>query len=105
MANFNSIPALLRESPRDLQESLGITQFSGENEWVHIMNGLIFQGGIVTRSGETDIVVPFNVSYPKQVLGIFINPAIFIITPTLTQFTVQVSAGTDVQFYWFAIGI
>jgi hypothetical protein len=104
MPNVNSISALLRSTPEEQEESLGITQFSGENQWTHIIRGLIFQGGIVTRSGETDINVSFNVSFPKQVLGIFITPAIFTLTPSLEGFVVNTTGG-DVQFYWFAIGI
>jgi hypothetical protein len=106
MSGYNSLPALLRESPEGIQEAIGVTQFPGEHEWVHIFGGLIFQGGVVSRTGETTISVSFNVAYPKQILGIFVSPAIFQITPTgdLSGFSVP-SDGTDTQFYWFAIGV
>jgi hypothetical protein len=103
-SSTNSISALLRGSLEEVQESVGITQFQGEHNWVHIVGGLIFQGGIVSRTGETTISVNFNTAFPKQVLGVFINPAIFSITPSLDKFVVN-SDGSDVQFYWFAIGI
>jgi hypothetical protein len=104
VAGTNSIAALLKASLEDVQESVGVTQFQSEHEWVHIFGGLIFQGGVVSRSAESDITVTFNTAFPKQVLGVFITPAVFSVTPTRENFIVH-SDGSDVQFYWFAIGI
>ena len=103
-SNTNSISALLRGSLEEVQESVGVTQFQGEHNWVHIAGGLIFQGGIVSCSGDSTISVDFNTAFPKQVLGIFTTPAIFSLTPSLDKFVVNTD-GSDIQFYWFAIGI
>ena len=104
MANFNSVPAFVRTSAEEDHEALGITRFIGESGWTQIIAGLIHQGGIVTESNKTQILVPFHLSYPKQVLGIFCNPAIFKLTPTLTNFTIETD-GSDIQFYWWAVGV
>jgi hypothetical protein len=93
-----SVPSLFEKDPAKLREAAGITQFlpSDINSYYHSFSGVLIQGGFKTSPGAG--FVPYQASFPKQVLGVFMNGAVASAV-SLNGFT---ASGPG---YWFAIGI
>lgn len=118
--NHNSIVPFFGAERKDLQEAAGITQFlpSG-TEWYHSFEGLLIQGGLTASlaGNALSASIPFNVGFPKQVLGVFITPKGTAVAGTGIKYSAAVSivdlgnfkiandSGTASQFYWWAIGL
>ena len=111
-SNRNSVSPYWKASIKDVQDSLGITQFSGERSWYHTIGGLLIQGGYVeavTHPGP--VTIPFIVGFPLQVLGVFpqeigTNAHSFSVDNiTLESYDLYLSSGPSKDFYWFAIGV
>ncbi len=96
MANSNSIVSYSSATLLEVQESLGITQFSPSNvnSWYQVMGGLVIQGGLSTGAGAVAFPAPLE----KQVLGVFMNGATASAI-SLTGFTASASG------FWWAIGV
>ena len=111
MSNFNAIAGFDEVSVEDLQNSLGITQFSGEFLWSHVIGGLLIQGGKVLGVGSGALVtVPFAQGFVTQCLGVFIQPisgtaeVSSINNVTTAQFDI-INGATAKDFFWWAIGV
>lgn len=117
MGNNNSILPFVRADNKDLQDTVGLTQFSGatSTEWQQTIGGVLFQGGLVIGAAPAaNTVVTFPGGFPLQVLGIFLQgidaiPPIFgsaLVSNTLADFTFYNSdPALAKDFYWFAIGV
>jgi hypothetical protein len=120
-SNTNAINPYANASLEQVQEALGLTVFdaaTGEN-WYHTIAGLLIQGGVVgpiagnTLSG----LLPFNTGFPKQVLGVFLQPIDTVVAgtgirysaavsvPDLNNFQIANDGAVAVDFYWWAIGL
>jgi hypothetical protein len=98
MSNLNNIPGYFDRSVQNLREAVGVTQFlqADVNSYLHIVGGIIIQGGYKIAGGAG--AVPFQASFPKQVLGVFMNGA------TASAVTLNGFTASDSGF-WFAIGV
>jgi hypothetical protein len=117
VAGINNLPGYTNPELVEVLEALGNTKFSGTSSenWVHIINGLIIQGGKTPLhsggGGWADQTVLFNAAFTKQVLGIFICPIdatyynYYVTAVTLEQFNFGKGTSSNVQAYWFAIGV
>lgn len=110
--NTNAITPFVGASLSDLNDALGITQFPSERSWFQTIGGLLVQGGYVAAVGSgATVAVPFNVGYPTQVLGVFVQPlgtsvlghAVNNVTTSGFDLVNAAVAGRD--FYWWAIGV
>lgn len=111
MSNINSIPPYSVSNLQDLVDAIGITQFTSEKNWHHTIAGILIQGGFLQSVGSgVTLVVPFNVGFPKQVLGVWPQPigtsllGHSINNITTAQFEL-VNDAVVRDFYWFAIGV
>jgi hypothetical protein len=97
MAGTNNIVGYREKNIDRIREAGGVTQFNQADaqSWYHIINGLIIQGGL--HAGGPGAVV-YQASFPKQVLGVFMNGATASAV-TLNGFTASANG------YWFAIGV
>lgn len=119
-SNTNSIAQYQGASAAELQEAAGVTRFlPSSTEWYQTINGLLIQGGLFGPVAGNTLTgnIPFNAGFPKQVLGIFLQP---IGTTTagagtiysaganvvdLNNFQIANDAATPRSFYWWAIGV
>lgn len=97
---------------RELVDSLGITQFPSETNWHQTLGGLLVQGGFIDSAGSgATVVVPFNVGFPTQVLGVFVQAigtsvlGWSVNNITTAQFELVNAAVANRDFYWWAIGV
>lgn len=109
MSNWNSAGAYNNSNIVDLQEAIGIPQFSGVSgeNWAFVFNGLIFQGGtilVIAGIGSHDFHAPLT----QQVLGVFLQPTAklspAVSATSLSTFTVDHTGATH-DCYWWAIGV
>ena len=86
----------IRPDVEELGDAIGVPRFntSDSSIWSQTINGLTFQGGLASGAGAVSFEVPF----PTQVLGVFMNGATASAIST-TGFTA--SAGG----YWMAVGL
>jgi hypothetical protein len=116
MSNINAITPLNLASLKDVHEAIGVTQYVSLTNWYQTIGGLLIQGGLVEAApADAAIIVPFNVGFNKQILGIFIqaiytpagagneNTGMVHPTFTLSQWTL-VNDGVVKDFFWWAIG-
>jgi hypothetical protein len=110
-----SVSSYTEDDLKHLQEAAGVTQFDTTgNGWLQVINGLLIQGSIAAAPANGSVVVPFQQSYPLQILGIFVQPLIAgigngygTIDPAgtnLNQFTL-VNTGAAKSYFWWAIGV
>lgn len=110
MATNQALLPYLRGTPEETADAIGITQFPSETNWFHTIGGLLIQGGLIEVLSGTTLTVDFNASYPKQVLGVWIQPigtatvSSRVNTVTLDTFDI-VNGAADQSFYWWAIGV
>ena len=114
MANDNSIVRFTNASPKEIQETIGITNFEGSSgtEWNQTIGGLIFQGGVISDPGGNGGQAVFSIPFPKQVLFVTAFPFnstgehnVSGASITLTGFRINNNHGGAVNYYWFAIGV
>lgn len=110
MSERNSALPFISALTGDLQDAFGIPQFPGSvgTDWYTVFNGLIIQGGYISLPGASTIY-PFVTAFPKQVLGVFIQPELKgqspgVTSTTLSTFTVD-HTGAVHDAYWWAIGV
>ena len=110
MSQYNSSVPFGVATASDLQEALGIPQFSGSasTDWYLVFNGLIIQGGYIELPAAST-AFPFVTAFTQQVLGVFIQSELKgqtpgVVSTTLTGFTVDHS-GAIHDAYWWAIGV
>jgi len=108
----NSIPRFKNATLDEIQQSLGITNFSGEFDWNHTIGGLIIQGGRISDNAGDGGDVVFNVTYPKQVLFVVAFPInstgnqnVSGLEITLSGFRIYNNHGNPIKYNWLAIGI
>lgn len=108
---YNAIPPYLGATPGELQEALGVTRFVSETNWFQTVGGLLIQGGLESSVGSAaTVTVSFNAAFPKQCLGVFIQPigtsllGFSVDNVTLEDFDL-VNAAVVRDFYWWAIGL
>lgn len=100
----------LRGTPEETADAIGITQFPSEGNWFQTIGGLLIQGGKIEVGSAATLTVNFNAAYPKQVLGVFVQPTgtsllgFSVNTITLDTFDI-VNAAVVRDFYWWAIGV
>lgn len=117
MSANNSIARFVNASVGELQQSLGITNFSGESEWNQTIGGLILQGGQTPLIAlDAELEVSFSIAFTKQVLGLFVSEiydgtlsgaasGVFIKSNySLNAFTIRNDAPSK-KFFWFAVGV
>lgn len=110
MSNTNSALPFNRANLKDLEDAFGVPRFSGaaSENWDVTLNGMVLQGGSVSVTSSTT-VVPFNVSFPKQVLGVFCTcsdaHALGVTVSNLNEFTITHGTGGTHSVYWWAIGV
>jgi gamma-glutamyl-gamma-aminobutyrate hydrolase PuuD len=97
VSNKNSLTSYFDKDIDNIREAGGITQFvsTDVNSYYQNINGIIIQGGL--RVGGAGPVI-YQASFPKQVLGVFMNGATASAI-TLDGFT---ASGNG---FWFAIGV
>lgn len=112
MSSTNAVAPFNDPSLRQLAESLGITQFPSETNWYQTMGGLLIQGGTVTGVGSgATVVVPFNVGFITQTLGVFVQAkgtgvlGWSVNNVTKNQFELVNAAVAARDFYWWAVGV
>ena len=112
MAGYNSVPSFLTPRAAELLAAAGITQFPSEFNWWQTIGGLFVQGGkVVGVSYPGPTVVPFNVGFPTQCLGVFCQEigtnahSWAVNNVTTAQFDLILSSGPAKDFYWWAIGV
>ena len=112
MSNTNALVPFNRASLQETADSLGITQFVSETNWHQTIAGLLIQGGRINSvTHGAPLVVPFNVGFPTQVLGVFTQEiganahAASINSITTAQFSIILASGPSKDFYWWAIGV
>ena len=110
MSNSNSILPFNAATLKNLVDTVGITQFTSETNWYQTIGGLILQGG-KTGLIATGAQIDFNVSFPKQCLGVFVTiehtAGLSVAANLVTQdkFNIQYTGGATRSIYWFAIGV
>lgn len=111
MAGVNNLPGYGNVSQDALLEALGTTKFYGTygTGWVHIVNGLMFQGGSfdISVPGQA---IPFNVPFTKQVFSVHLTPrstddGFAVVQMTLQNFNLVKQKEPWGGFYWLAIGV
>ena len=110
MSNNNSAISYKEATVQELAEALSFPLFSGAEGqgWSFTLNGLLLQGNKLSITSPS-IAVPFIEKFPLQVLGVFtqiINPnhgSCVISSVNLQGFTAH--AQTNVDIYWWAIGV
>lgn len=112
MSNTNAVIPFLDASLRELNDSIGITQFPSETNWYQTIGGILIQGGTVLAVGSAaTVAVSFNAGYPTQVLGVFVQAkgasvlGWSVDTVTLSGFNLINAAVANRDFYWWAIGV
>lgn len=115
MAGENSLPGYSNVDLGSVLEALGTTKFSGSGSqnWVHVLNGLIIQGGTAAYHNGQHQTIDFNVAFTKQVLGVFICPlflnnisyTFFVGSVTLQNFVFEKNITGSTTAYWLAIGV
>lgn len=112
MSNTNAVLPFNAPSLEELADSLGITQFTSETNWHQTIGGVLIQGGSVLAVGSgATVVVPFNVGFPTQVLGVFVQARGTSVLGwsvngvTTAQFSLVNAAVAARDFYWWAIGV
>lgn len=112
MSNTNAVAPFNDPSLRQLADSLGITQFPSATNWYQTMGGILVQGGQVTGVGSAaTVVVPFNVGFPIQCLGVFVQAqgtsvlGWSVNNVTQAQFELVNAAVAARSFYWWAVGV
>jgi len=110
MSQYNSAVPFGTASAADLQEAMGIPQFSGASgtDWYFVLNGLIVQGGYIELPAAST-AFPFITAFTQQVLGVFLQPTTIgqtpaVISTTLSEFTTN-HGGVIHDCYWWAIGV
>jgi hypothetical protein len=108
----NAVSPFIDPNLRDLADSIGITQFQGADKWYQTIGGILIQGGLVTGVGSgATVVVPFNVGFPTQVLGVFVQAlgtsvlGWSVNNITTAQFELVNAAVAARSFNWWAIGV
>jgi len=123
MANYNAIIPFGKINPKELQETLGITQFNVGGDpfaWHQTIGGILFQGSfLVGLATDSSTVVPFIVPFTKTILwigltvdkpttGVAIAPSLTGVA-TLTDFTLDINTEggftEDANIWWFALGV
>ena len=111
MSNTNAVLLFNQASTKELLESIGVTQFDSLTNWHQTIGGILIQGGYLTAVGAgAALGVPYNVGFPKQVVGTFVQPLGasllgFSVTPVdKNSFTLN-NAAVVRDFYWWAIGV
>lgn len=110
MSNTNAVPPFLGGSLESALEAIGITQFPSGTGWFQTIGGLLVQGDLKPVLASASLVIPFLAVFPKQVLGVWIQPVDaapnggYVNAVTLAQFTV-VNGASDRSYYWWAIGV
>lgn len=114
MTGFNGILGYAPgDSIREVQESLGITQFPSGTSWYQIIGGLQIQGGLTDSiPSATTVAIPFPAPYETQLLGVFLQAVdqadsawqVVSAGTDLNQFSVR-HTGTARKFYWIALGV
>lgn len=109
---FNAALPFTGVKLEELADSIGITQFPSDIAWYQTIGGLLIQGGRVDSVGSgATVVVPFNVGFPTQVLGVFIQArgtsvlGWSVNNITTAQFDLINAAVAGRSFYWWAIGV
>lgn len=112
MSNRNAVSPFDSPSLRDLADSIGITQFPSETNWWQTMGGLLIQGGkILGATHGAPVVVPFNVGFITQCLGVWCQElgtnahSWSVNNVTKNQFELILASGPAKDFYWWAIGV
>lgn len=97
---------------QNLTDAIGITQFQGADKWYQTIGGILIQGGrIVGATHPATNIVPFNVGFPTQCLGVFCQAigtsahSWAVNNVTTAQFDLHTSSGSAQNFYWWAIGV
>lgn len=110
MSSINSIPPYIEATIRDIQETIGITQFPSETSWYQILGGLIVQGGLVEVADSATLAVPFHAPYQTQALGVFIQVVDgaantgYITSVVTSGFDITNGTGTR-SYYWWSVGV
>lgn len=110
MATNQALLPYLRGTPEETADAIGITQFPSETNWYHTIGGLLIQGGLIEVLSGVTLTVDFNAAYPKQVLGVWLQPIGTSALPwnvdavTLDTFDI-VNGAADQEYYWWAIGV
>lgn len=104
MSNNNAVSPYIDASPTDVQLAAGIAKFYGEFGWSITMSGFLKQGNKVAVSAGDSVIVQFNEAFPKQLLGIFLQPSGTVSAESRTGFTIT-NPGAASSFYWWAIGV
>ena len=104
MSNTNAVSPYLDATPNDVQVAAGIAKFYGEFGWSITMSGFLKQGNKVSVPAGGSVIVQFNEAFPKQVLGIFLQPSGSVSAESRTGFTIT-NPGAASFFYWWAIGV
>lgn len=106
ITRFNNAPL------KEVQDSVGITQFPSQNEWNHTFAGLIFQGGFAQDPAGNGANISFSIPFPKQILHINVTPTdssgtqnVSTVDVTLSGFRIFNNHGGSVNYRWFAIGL
>lgn len=112
MSNTNAVTSFNGTSLEELNEAIGITQFPSDTNWYQTIGGLLIQGGLVEAVGSgATVTVPFNVGYPTQVLGVFVQSkgtgvlGWSVDNVTQAGFDLVNAAIANRDFYWWAIGV
>ena len=112
MSYDNAVAPFNDPSLRQLADAMGITQFPSETNWYQTMGGLLIQGGKVLGVGHPgSTVIPFNVGFLTQCLGVFCQElgtnahSWSVNNVTNNQFELLLSSGPAKDFYWWAIGV
>jgi hypothetical protein len=112
VSNTNAVTPFNEPTLKELADSLGITQFTTETNWFQTIGGVLIQGGSIAgvSSGAT-VVVPFNVGFPTQVLGVFAQVrgtsvlGWSVTAVDIEKFSIVNAVGAVRDFYWWAIGV
>ena len=107
--SWGSVGTYGETNVNELQQSIGIPQFSGAagTDWYLIFNGLLIQGGTISVVAGVN-VQPFVTAFPQQVLGVFLQPTAqlspAVSAISLADFTTD-HIGATHDCYWWAIGV
>jgi len=109
-SSYNSVTPFLGATPKELQESLGITQFPTAHEWYQVIGGLIVQGGYIEVASSSVLAVNLPAPYEKQTLGVWLQTegaahnTAYVDNVTLSSF--EISNGVGIRhYYWLSLGV
>jgi len=115
---WNSIVPYAGAESGELQDTIGITKFSGANstDWAQVIGGVIIQGGIALAvPPDGTVTINFQAPFTKQVLGVF-TQSVYIPTASTSENAGLVNNvaldkfdlgndGSQKDIYWWAIGV